>query len=87
MLSAICPNTVFSNAEDPNVHDPKNKTLYELRQMQKRSRHHGRAVAQQINTGHRTQKDYQLTKLLLAVEPEIPNNNNKLAYERNPEGG
>jgi hypothetical protein len=55
--------------------------------MQKRSRNHGRAVAQQINTGYRTQKEYQLTKLLLAVEPEIPNNNDKLAYECNPEGG
>jgi hypothetical protein len=56
------------------------------RQMQKRSRHHGRAVTQRINTGYRIQKDYQLTKLLLAVEPEIPNNNDKLARERNPEG-
>jgi hypothetical protein len=37
--------------------------------------------------GYHTQKDYQLTKLLLAVEPEIPNNNDKLARERNPEGG
>ncbi len=55
--------------------------------MQERSRHHGRAVAQLINKGYRTQKDYQLTKLLLAVEPEIPNNNDKLAHERNPEGG
>ena len=47
----------------------------------------GRAATQRINTGYRIQKDYQLTKLLLAVEPEIPNNNNKLARERNPEGG
>jgi len=57
------------------------------KQMQKRSRHHGRAGAQRINIGYRTQKDYQLTKLLLAVEPEIPNNNDKLTRERNPEGG
>jgi hypothetical protein len=54
--------------------------------MQKRSRHHGRAAAKRINTSYRTQKYYQLTKLLLAVEPEIPNNNDKLAHERNPEG-
>jgi hypothetical protein len=55
--------------------------------MQKRSRHYGRAIAQRFNTGYRKQRDYQLTKLLLAVEPEIPNNNDKLARERNPEGG
>ena len=55
--------------------------------MQKKSPHHGRAVAQRINTGYRTRRKYQLTKLLLAVEPEIPNNNDKLAHERNPEGG
>jgi len=31
-------------------------------------------------------KDYRLTKLLLAVEPEIPNNDDELAQKRNPEG-
>ena len=55
--------------------------------MQKRSRHHGRAVAQRINAGYRTRRDCQLTKLLLAVEPKISNNNDKLAHERDPEGG
>jgi hypothetical protein len=32
-------------------------------------------------------KEYQLTKLLPAVEPEIPNDDDELASKCNPEGG
>jgi len=33
------------------------------------------------------EKDYRLTKLLPAVEPEIPNDDDELASKCNPEGG
>lgn len=56
------------------------------RQMQKRYRHHGRASTHVNTEGLTPEAMHGLTKLLLAVEPEIPNNDDELTGKCNPEG-